>query len=317
MSRAALEAATRQAGAGQLAALVSRLRGLDRVAWRGDLSAGRPDPRRVAQLAADLIANGCRQRRLSPAPRVAICCVIDTSSSMSVESVVGSEGCALALADAVRRCGGVASVGSFHHQLLAQGEMIRGARLAYPGGGTPLSAGVGGALCELSSVEARRCQVRLMIVLSDGEPGDPAETLAIARRAKAVGVAILGVFLEPRPSYGPTIDASVARDRRRETATKLAARLLWPDAKVRHGWLNDPPRRKQAEDLSRQMFPLDGKDPFEAARLDAVTSQHRAAKLSASLGGAPACCIGRAGDLARAAVPALRALISRHAGERV
>lgn len=310
-----LAEATRKAGAGALTALVSRMRGLDRVAWRGDLSAGRPDPRRVAQLAADLCANGCRQRRLAPAPRVALAVMVDTSSSMSRESVTGSEGCALALADAVRRCGGVAVVGSFHHELLAAGEQITVAREAYPEGGTPMSAGIGGALVALSTAEARRCHIRLMVVLSDGEPGDASETLELAKRARASGVQILGVFLSPKPAYASSPEAQ--RQARRVTSWRLVARMLWPVARDRAGWSNDTARRAVVEAKASELFPLDGRDPFEEARLDADMSRHKAARLSAALGGAPACCIDRAGDLAKAAVPALRALVSRWAGERV
>jgi Mg-chelatase subunit ChlD len=322
VSRTQLEEARRRAGAGALAGLVAKLRGLDRVTWRGDLSAGRPDPRRIAQLAADLCTTGCRQRRMAPAPRIAIACLIDTSSSMSMASVIGSEGCALALCEAVRRCGGTASVGAFCHYLLAPDEPIQSARLAHPDGGTPMSAGIGGAMAALASPEARRCHIRLMVVLSDGMPGDPDETLALARRARAAGIQLLGVFLQPpragqvtRDAQGHPLDPQQAA--RRVASRRVAARALWPVASERAGWSQDPARQAQVEVLAQKMFPLDGVDPFEGGRLDALASQQSAARLSAALGGVPACCIHQAEDLARAAVPALRALVTRWTGERV
>jgi len=289
--RAALDTVRARAGGGALASLVSRLRGRDRLGWSPPQSSGRPAPRELARFASDISASPLRVRHDQPAPPVALCCVVDTSGSMHANAIA-SLGCALALVDAVRRAGGRGCVGAWNHYLLGWHEPIAQARLVMADGGTPLDAGLDGALHALSDASLPPHTVRVCMVLSDGEPNDHSACMASARRLRGIGVHIVGVFLR--------------------SGGDMESRVYWAADQGLHRLAGESYRdreaRLEAERARLAALPADAQRLI-LTRLEAQSRADAARPLSVSLG-SPACVIDRPEDLAATVGPVLALLMS-------
>ncbi len=324
--------AQRQAGGGVLAAAVARIKSLDRVQWTGGSQRGRLDPRAVARFAADLDTAPFRVRTTGRAPRIALAISIDTSGSMGADGATLAQiaGCACAVAEAVKRCGGDAVLGTFCHRILAPSQwphtdslpQLRGS------GGTPTNFGIDGAALELERLHA---DVKLLVHFADGESSGDKHLRAV-RRAEGLGMAVVGVFLSDVADLATTLAPSQKPYPSMSTVPPEIQQAIIANH-LQQGRVIEPcaaqgSREQQAMNVIQQVgwngIPGDIRanlrdqvhraDPLWERKTRTNHTRRSAETLSRDLGGVPACAIARPADLARAVAPMLAALVAGAVG---
>ncbi|TVR39620.1 MAG: VWA domain-containing protein [Planctomycetota bacterium] len=192
-----------------LAATVSRLvpglaRRLERAVmaeraarWLPDQRRGRIDPRRLARLSTASSDRVFRRLARGEAPATALGLVIDASGSMREALHLGVAAAAV-LTRALLRLQVSVEVSAFSGHVITyakaydEAEAVLLPRLAAmrSGGGTPLGAVMLGAAKRLIQRPEPR---HILVVVSDGQPDNRGHAADTLRRARAVGIEVVGI----------------------------------------------------------------------------------------------------------------------------